>query len=587
MLHENASEVGLAFEPPTVRADVGAGARRDSSCSALRVGRRAGRARAAARRRPERPHLGHGRPGPGPAAGRDRPARPRPLRLAHRAATTGPQAMAADVAAVAIARSRPTRRRVVGMSLGGLTALALAGHAARARAERLVLVDVTPGVDQREGGRRSPPFVDGPPELRELRRRCSSARWRSTRPAPSRRCAAASCTTPYERDDGTLGLALRPARRPARRPSTRTSSTSGTPSRPWQAPITAGAGRPVAGRRRRRRRRAAPPPPRRRGRWSSTPPGHSIQGDQPVELARILDGIAWPIAQAGDPRGQTDRSVERGGRPRRDRRWSARAAARRSRRPRAGRSPRATLGDRVAGAQVGHHRGHLVAEDGQVAVGIGVQPLGGRRRRARTRSWSRGGAARRARPRSTPARCGRTCRGGPRRSGRGRSRRCPRPTPPSGRSPWARALPSRAADRRAAPAAGRPATGRANGGSPAHTCSIERDLIVEALVATVERRLEGPVVLVAPADPDAQGEAPARQHVDGGGLLGHLDGRVHGQHHDRRHEPHPLGEHGGGRQGHEQLLVRVGDALTEGQGRERCLRRSAGTTRAWRPDRRR
>ena len=57
---------------------------------------------------------------------------------------------------------------------------------------------------------------------------------------------------------------------------------------------------------------------------------------------------------------------------------------------------------------------------------------------------------------------------------------------------------------RPAPAAGRPAPGRRTGDSPAHTRSIERDLVVEALVAAIERRLEGPVVLVAPADPDAE-----------------------------------------------------------------------------------
>jgi pimeloyl-ACP methyl ester carboxylesterase len=73
-----------------------------------------------------------------------------------------PQAMADDIAHV-IDELAPDATTLVGMSLGGLTALAtLAGR--RDLADRLVLVDITPGVDQEKA---SPiiAFVDGPEEF--------------------------------------------------------------------------------------------------------------------------------------------------------------------------------------------------------------------------------------------------------------------------------------------------------------------------------------------------------------------------------------------------------------------------------------
>jgi pimeloyl-ACP methyl ester carboxylesterase len=56
-----------------------------------------------------------------------------------------PSAMAGDVAA-AVEALAPSARMVVGMSLGGLTALCLAAHH-RHLVRRLVVVDVTPGTD--------------------------------------------------------------------------------------------------------------------------------------------------------------------------------------------------------------------------------------------------------------------------------------------------------------------------------------------------------------------------------------------------------------------------------------------------------
>ena len=74
----------------------------------------------------------------------------------------GPASMAADVAAAAAALA-PGAEAVVGMSLGGLTAIALAAeHPGLVR--RLGVVDVTPGVD---GSKTGPivAFIDGPDDF--------------------------------------------------------------------------------------------------------------------------------------------------------------------------------------------------------------------------------------------------------------------------------------------------------------------------------------------------------------------------------------------------------------------------------------
>ena len=90
---------------------------------------------------------------------RDRPPGPRPLGLAGRqgvlAGRERPRGRGRDPRARA--RTRPS---VVGMSLGGLTALALATEAPEL-VRRLVLVDVTPGVD-REKASAVVSFVAGP-----------------------------------------------------------------------------------------------------------------------------------------------------------------------------------------------------------------------------------------------------------------------------------------------------------------------------------------------------------------------------------------------------------------------------------------
>ncbi len=70
-----------------------------------------------------------------------------------------PHSMAVDIAEV-IALHAPSAKVVVGMSLGGLTSLALAGHAPHLVRE-LVLVDITPGVNG-DKAKAILDFVNGP-----------------------------------------------------------------------------------------------------------------------------------------------------------------------------------------------------------------------------------------------------------------------------------------------------------------------------------------------------------------------------------------------------------------------------------------
>jgi pimeloyl-ACP methyl ester carboxylesterase len=72
---------------------------------------------------------------------------------------SGPEVLAADVA-VAIRALAPDAAMVVGMSLGGLTAIALAAHAPEL-VHKLALVDITPGVN-REKAKAITDFVRGP-----------------------------------------------------------------------------------------------------------------------------------------------------------------------------------------------------------------------------------------------------------------------------------------------------------------------------------------------------------------------------------------------------------------------------------------
>ena len=124
-------------------------------------------------------------------------------------------------------------------------------------------------------------------------------------------------------------------------------------------------------------------------------------------------------------------------------------------------------------------------------------------------------------------------------------------------------------------AAGRPActgggpTGSApsNGGSPFQmrrmvaTCSSMRG------IATRERRVDRPVVVLAPADADAHREPAVGEHVDRRHLLRDRDRVVGGQDHDRRPEAHPFGERGGRGELHDDVVARVGDPLRDREAR--------------------
>jgi len=158
MLADNAAEVGLAFTPPTVRrtrvdtpsgSPISALVWGDAPAELVLVHGGAQNAHTwdTVALALDRPLVALDLPGHGHSAWRpDRDYRP--------------QAMADDVAA-AVDALAPQARTLVGMSLGGLTALAtLATHPGLA--DRLALVDITPGVNQ-EKAAAIVSFVDGPP----------------------------------------------------------------------------------------------------------------------------------------------------------------------------------------------------------------------------------------------------------------------------------------------------------------------------------------------------------------------------------------------------------------------------------------
>ena len=191
-------------------ATVGARRRRPAGERA-RVGRRPARARAAPRRRPERAHVGHRR------AGARSPARARVDLPGHGHSDWRddrrywPVENADDVA-VAIARARARRRAwSSGCRSAASPSIALAARAPEL-VRRLVLVDVTPGVDHEKA---SPivAFVAGPERFAELRR--DPRAHDRVQPDPLRVVAAAR--DPAQRHElrrRHVGLALRPLRLP-------------------------------------------------------------------------------------------------------------------------------------------------------------------------------------------------------------------------------------------------------------------------------------------------------------------------------------------------------------------------------------
>jgi pimeloyl-ACP methyl ester carboxylesterase len=200
-----------------------------------------------------------------------------------------PTAMADDMAA-AIGRLAPGARMVVGMSLGGVTSIALAaGHPELVA--KLVLVDITPGVDHAKSSDIAA-FLAGPESFAsfdEILQR--TIQFNPTRSESSLRRGVLH--NAVQRDDGSWTW-----RHQLGRPSTGTglhvASVDFGPL--WgelehlAAPVLLVRGQrsPVvddADVAEFRRRRPADQV------VVVSDAGHSIQGDQPVELARILDGF--------------------------------------------------------------------------------------------------------------------------------------------------------------------------------------------------------------------------------------------------------------------------------------------------------
>ena len=196
-----------------------------------------------------------------------------------------PQTMAPDVVAM-IAAHAPGAQMVVGMSLGGLTALA-ALAVEPTLADQLVLVDITPGVNQ-EKAAAIVAFVDGPSEFESFD--ALLERTMAHNPTRSRSSLRRGILhNARERPDGAWEWRYdRPTRDPER-----LGVLDGRFADLWEAVsevdaalvLLQGALSPVVDAEdvaELRRRRADAEVIVVEG------AGHSIQGDQPLELARIL-----------------------------------------------------------------------------------------------------------------------------------------------------------------------------------------------------------------------------------------------------------------------------------------------------------
>jgi pimeloyl-ACP methyl ester carboxylesterase len=159
LFHENAEEFGLSYDgPPAVRREsvvVGEGGRSVSALVwgdappelvLLHGGAQNAHTWDTVAMALDRPLLAVDLPGHGHSDHRDD-------------GPFGPRQNAEDVA-VAVRALAPNARMVVGMSLGGLTSIALTSHAPDL-VPRLVLVDVTPGVD-RDKAAPIAQFIAGP-----------------------------------------------------------------------------------------------------------------------------------------------------------------------------------------------------------------------------------------------------------------------------------------------------------------------------------------------------------------------------------------------------------------------------------------
>ena len=216
-----------------------------------------------------------------------------------------PASNARDVA-VAVRELAPRARAVVGMSLGGMTSLALAATAPEL-VRSLVLVDITPGVDGHKASAITA-FIDGPESFEsfdELLARTIA--FNPTR--SSRRCGGASCTTPCSRTTAA-GCGATPVTGPARPGRGRRRFSSGRGS----AAVRLAVGRRVGPGGSAHAGAGMLPqsvvddadeaelvrrcPHARIEHVEGA--GHSVQGDKPVELAALVaDFVATASAPAG------------------------------------------------------------------------------------------------------------------------------------------------------------------------------------------------------------------------------------------------------------------------------------------------
>jgi pimeloyl-ACP methyl ester carboxylesterase len=209
-----------------------------------------------------------------------------------------PEGYAADVA-VAVEALAPDAAAVVGMSLGGMTALALAaGHPGLVR--RLVLVDITPGVDSTKSAHILA-FVNGPPSFASFEDLLA----RTVEHNPTRSVASLRrgiLHNAEQRPDGSWVWRWARHRRPG---EALTSRGRVDAARLWDA--VSGLTMPTllvrgmapgtvvddADEAEFLRRAAHGEVARVDG------AGHSVQGDRPVELARLIAGFAGLDGPAG------------------------------------------------------------------------------------------------------------------------------------------------------------------------------------------------------------------------------------------------------------------------------------------------
>ena len=298
LFHENAEEWGLSFDgPPVVRrvgVDVAPGRRLSAlvwkdeqpELVLLHGGAQNAHTWDTLAMALDRPLVAIDLPGHGHSDGPGEPG----------AGRSSVEQDAADVGAV-VQRLAPSARAVVGMSLGGLTTIALAAMAPDL-VRAVVLVDVVPGI-KGERAKHITDFVDRPPTFDSLDELLDlTVRFNPTRSLSSLRRGVLH--NALQRDDGTwVWRWARHGPRPTRRQSGGAAGDDRLFERLWEsvAAITV----PVLLVRGMRSDsvRGDEDEEELLRRLSSAQvvhvedAGHSIQGDAPLELARLVEGFVF------------------------------------------------------------------------------------------------------------------------------------------------------------------------------------------------------------------------------------------------------------------------------------------------------